>query len=46
MYRLISLFDRMLSNGPRDKSSIPVIPKTQKMVLDAALRITQPLRYG
>ena len=30
-------------NGPRDRGSIPgrVIPKTQKMVLDAALLNTQ-----
>ena len=29
----------MFTNGPRDRGSIPgrVIPKTQKMVLDAAL---------
>ena len=30
---------RLFANGPRDQSSIPgrVIPKTQKMVLDASL---------
>ena len=30
---------RVLANGPEDRGSIPgrVIPKTQKMVLDAAL---------
>ena len=34
---------RMLANGPGDWSSISgqVIPKTQKMVLDAALLDTQ-----
>ncbi len=36
---MVSVF----ANGPRDLSSIPgrVIPKTQKMVLDAALLNTQ-----
>ena len=34
---------RVFVNGPRDQSSIPgwVKPKTQKMVLDAALLNTQ-----
>ena len=34
---------RVFANGPRDQISIPghVIPKTQKMVLDAALLYTQ-----
>ena len=34
---------RVLANGPGDQGSIPgrVIPKTQKMVLDAALLNTQ-----
>ena len=34
---------RVFANGPQDQSSIPgqVIPKTQKMVLDAALLNTQ-----
>ena len=34
---------RMFTNGPEDRDSIPrrVIPKTQKMVLDAALLNTQ-----
>ena len=34
---------RVFANGPRDRGSIPgrVIPKTQKMVLDAALLSTQ-----
>ena len=35
---------RVFANGPGDRCSIPgrVIPKTQKMVLDAALINTQP----
>ena len=34
---------RVFANGPGDQASIPgwVIPKTQKMVLDAALLSTQ-----
>ena len=34
---------RVFDNGPGDQGSIPgrVIPKTQKMVLDAALLSTQ-----
>ena len=34
---------RVYANGPRDQGSIPgrVIPKTQKMVLDATLLNTQ-----
>ena len=34
---------RVFTNGPGDRGSIPgrVIPKTQKMVLDAALLSTQ-----
>ena len=34
---------RVFANGPEDRGSIPgqVIPKTQKMVLDAALLNTQ-----
>ena len=34
---------RVFANGPEDRGSIPdrVIPKTQKMVLDAALLSTQ-----
>ena len=34
---------RLFTNGPEDQGSIPdqVIPKTQKMVLDAALLNTQ-----
>ena len=39
----IGLMSRVFANGPRDRGSIPgrVIPKTQKMVLDAALLNTQ-----
>ena len=34
---------RVFANGPKDQGSIPgrVIPKTQKMVLDASLLNTQ-----
>ena len=34
---------RVFANGPEDRGSIPgrVIPKTQKMILDAALLNTQ-----
>ena len=34
---------KVFANGPRDRGSIPsrVIPKTQKMVLDATLLNTQ-----
>ena len=37
--RAIGLMSRVFANGPRDRGSIldRVIPKTQKMVLDAAL---------
>ena len=39
----IGLMGRVFSNGAADQDSIPgrVIPKTQKMVLDAALLSTQ-----
>ena len=39
----LALISRVFTNGPRDWGSIPgwVIPKTQKMVLDAALLNTQ-----
>ena len=39
----IGLMSRVIANGPEDRGSIPgrVIPKTQKMVLDAALLKTQ-----
>ena len=38
-----SLMSRMFANGPGDQNSVPghVILKTQKMVLDASLFITQ-----
>ena len=43
LYRAIGLMSRVFANGPGDRGSIPgrVIPKTQKMVLDAALFNTQ-----
>ena len=39
----ISLISRVFDNGPEDRGSIQglIIPKTQKMVLDAALLYTQ-----
>ena len=39
----IGLMSRVTANGPGDRGSIPcrVIPKTQKMVLDATLLSTQ-----
>ena len=39
---------RVFANGPEDLSSIPgrVIPKTQKMVLDASLLNTQQYKVG
>ena len=39
----IGLMSRLFANGLRDRGSVPgrVIPKTQKMVLDAALFNTQ-----
>ena len=42
-YRAIGLMSRVFVNGPEDRGSIPgrVIPKTQKMLLDAALLNTQ-----
>ena len=41
--RAIDLMSRLFTNDPEDRGSIPgrVIPKTQKMVLDAALLNTQ-----
>ena len=40
---LYNLMSRVFTNGPEDQGSIPgrVIPKTQKMVLDATLLNTQ-----
>ena len=42
---MFGLMSRVFANGPRDWDSIPgwVIPKTQKMVLDAALLNIKPL---
>ena len=39
----IGLMSRVFANGPGDQGSIPgrVIPKTQKLVLDAALINTE-----
>ena len=43
MMMMIGLSVRVFANGPEDMGSIPgrVIPKTQKMVLDASLLNTQ-----
>ena len=43
MERRIGLMSRTFSNGPGHRGSIPgrVVPKTQKMVLDAGLLRTQ-----
>ena len=43
MYWAIGQMSRVFTNGPRDRGSIPgrVIPKNQKMILDAALLNTQ-----
>ena len=43
MHRVIGLMSRVFVDGPGDWGSIPgrVMPKTQKMVLDAALLNTQ-----
>ena len=43
LLRLFGPMSRVFTNGPRDWGSIPgwVIPKTQKMVLDAILLNTQ-----
>ena len=42
--RAIDIMFRVFANGPGDQGSIPgqVIPKTQKMVFDAALHNTHP----
>ena len=42
-YRPIDLMNRVFTNGPEDRGSIPgrVMQKTQKMVLDTALLSTQ-----
>ena len=43
MYRAIGQVGRVFANSPEDWGTIPVrvIPKTQKMVLDASLLNTQ-----
>ena len=43
MQEEIGLMSRVFTNGPGDRVSIPgrVIPKTQKMVLDATLLNSQ-----
>ena len=43
VYWAIGLMNRVFANSPGDQGSISgrVVPKTQKMVLDAALLITQ-----
>ena len=43
MQVIIGQMSRVFANGPGDQGSIPgrVIPKTKKMVLDAALLNTQ-----
>ena len=40
---MFDLMSRVFANGPGDQGSIPgrIIPKTQKMVLDATLLSTQ-----
>ena len=42
-YCAIGLMSRVFAIGPADRDSVPgrVIPKTQKMVLDATLHNTQ-----
>ena len=44
----IGMMVRVFTNGPGDEGSIPgqVIPKTQKMVLDAPLLNTQQYKVG
>ena len=46
--RDIGMIVRMFTNGAGDLSSIPgrVIPKTQKMLLDASLLNTQQYKVG
>ena len=47
-FRFNGLMSRVFANGPGDWDSIPgrVIPKTQKMVLDANLLNTQHYKVG
>ena len=44
----ICLMSRLFANSPRDRGSIPgrVIPKTQKMVLDATIHSTQDYKVS
>ena len=46
LFIYIGLMSRLFTNGPGDRGSIPgrVIPKTQKMVFDAALLNTQHIK--
>ena len=39
---------KVFANGPGDRGSVPdrVIPKTQKMVLDASCSILSIIKYG
>ena len=48
LYQAIGPMSRMFTNGPGDRGSIPggVIPKTQKMVLNATLLNTQHYKVG
>ena len=48
LHQDISLVGIVFVKGPRDRGSIPgqVIPKTQKMVLDASLLNTQHYKAG
>ena len=43
IYRAIGLMSRVFANGPGDRGQIPgrIIPKIQKMALDATLLSTQ-----
>ena len=48
IWELLGMMVRVFANGPGDMGSIPgrVIPKTQKMVLDASLLNTQHYKVG
>ena len=47
-FESIGMMVRVFVNGPGDLGSLPgrVIPKTQKMVLDASLLSTQQYKVG
>ena len=47
-YTAIGIMFQVFANSPGDRGSIPgqVIPKTQKMVLDASLLSTQHMDQG